>query len=64
MSTRSVARIATVVLMLAVMVVAPAVVYAAPAAAPAFSLELFNGKTLTLADLKGRPVVLLFWAEW
>jgi cytochrome oxidase Cu insertion factor (SCO1/SenC/PrrC family) len=37
---------------------------AAPAAAPAFSLELFDGRTLRLADLKGTAVVLLFWANW
>jgi cytochrome oxidase Cu insertion factor (SCO1/SenC/PrrC family) len=39
-------------------------VLAGPAAAPAFSLELFNGQTLRLADLKGTAVVLLFWANW
>lgn len=32
--------------------------------APAFTLELFTGQTLRLADLAGRPVILLFWAEW
>ncbi len=37
---------------------------AAPAAAPAFTLELLDGKTLRLADYKGSPVVLLFWAPW
>ncbi|MDQ7858563.1 MAG: hypothetical protein QN174_13625 [Armatimonadota bacterium] len=37
---------------------------AAPAAAPVFSLELFTGQTLRLADLKGTAVVLLFWANW
>ncbi len=39
-------------------------VSAAPAAAPAFTLELLDGKTLRLADYKGSPVVLLFWAPW
>lgn len=33
-------------------------------AAPAFTLELFNGQTLRLADLKGTAVVLLFWTQW
>lgn len=37
---------------------------AAPRPAPAFTLELFNGQTLRLADLKGTAVVLLFWAQW
>jgi hypothetical protein len=32
--------------------------------APAFSLTLLDGKTLRLADLRGSPVVLLFWAPW
>jgi cytochrome oxidase Cu insertion factor (SCO1/SenC/PrrC family) len=42
----------------------PQAAQAAPAPAPAFALELFNGQTLRLADLKGKPVILLFWAEW
>ncbi len=37
---------------------------AASRAAPPFTLELFNGKTLSLNDLKGRGVILLFWAPW
>jgi hypothetical protein len=37
---------------------------AAPGPAPAFALELFNGQTLRLADLKGTAVILLFWANW
>ena len=37
---------------------------AAQRPAPAFTLELFNGQTLRLADLKGTAVVLLFWAQW
>ncbi len=32
--------------------------------APAFELHTFDGKTLTLADLHGKPVVLNFWASW
>lgn len=40
------------------------VVHAAPMPAPAFALELFNGQTLRLADLKGTAVILLFWANW
>lgn len=47
---------------------------AAPAAAPVpvrvggdapnFTLETSDGKSITLADLKGKPVVLNFWASW
>ena len=29
-----------------------------------FSLEALNGGTMTLAGLKGRPVLLYFWASW
>lgn len=53
-----------VVVLVAALVVAPVAAQAAPAIAPAFTLDLFSGKTLSLADLKGRAVVLLFWAEW
>jgi peroxiredoxin len=48
----------------------PAAPTAAPAPvrvggdAPNFTLETSNGKSITLADLKGKPVVLNFWASW
>jgi cytochrome c biogenesis protein CcmG/thiol:disulfide interchange protein DsbE len=32
--------------------------------APNFTLELFDGSTLTLSDLRGQPVVVNFWASW
>jgi thiol-disulfide isomerase/thioredoxin len=35
-----------------------------PAPAPAFALKTFDGKWVRLSDLKGRPVVLDFWATW
>lgn len=33
-------------------------------AAPSFALEDFDGNTLRLADLSGKPVMLNFWASW
>ncbi|MFC4452206.1 TlpA disulfide reductase family protein [Deinococcus sonorensis] len=33
-------------------------------AAPNFTLTTLDGGTLSLASLKGRPVVLNFWASW
>jgi len=32
--------------------------------APNFTLQTLNGGTLSLASLRGRPVVLNFWASW
>lgn len=32
--------------------------------APAFSVPLFDGGDMALADLKGKPVVVNFWASW
>ena len=34
------------------------------ALAPDFSLKTLDGKTVSLADLKGKAVVIDFWAEW
>jgi cytochrome c biogenesis protein CcmG/thiol:disulfide interchange protein DsbE len=32
--------------------------------APAFSLRDFSGRSVSLASLRGRPVVVNFWASW
>lgn len=32
--------------------------------APDFSLKDMNGRSVSLASLKGRPVILNFWATW
>jgi hypothetical protein len=60
----SAVRLAASVLLVTILIVAPVVAHAAPRPAPAFTLDLFNGKTLSLADLKGTGVILLFWAQW
>jgi len=33
-------------------------------AAPEFRLKSFDGGEVSLADLKGKPVVVNFWASW
>ncbi len=61
---RTAVRLATVILLVALVAAVPAAALAAPRPAPAFTLELFSGQTLRLADLKGTGVILLFWTQW
>jgi thiol-disulfide isomerase/thioredoxin len=35
-----------------------------PDIAPDFTVQTLDGDSITLSDLKGRPVVLNFWATW
>ncbi len=32
--------------------------------APTFELKTFEGQTIRLAELRGRPVIVNFWASW
>jgi cytochrome oxidase Cu insertion factor (SCO1/SenC/PrrC family) len=38
--------------------------YEPPKPAPAFSLPDLTGRTWNLADLRGKVVLLFFWATW
>jgi cytochrome c biogenesis protein CcmG/thiol:disulfide interchange protein DsbE len=33
-------------------------------AAPAFALQSLDGRTVSLADFRGRPVIVNFWGAW
>ena len=38
--------------------------YEPPKPAPAFALPALDGRTVRLEDLKGKAVLLFFWATW
>jgi cytochrome oxidase Cu insertion factor (SCO1/SenC/PrrC family) len=38
--------------------------YEPPKPAPAFSLPDLDGKTMHLSELRGKVVMLFFWATW
>jgi cytochrome oxidase Cu insertion factor (SCO1/SenC/PrrC family) len=39
-------------------------VYQPPKPAPAFALPALDGRTVRLEDLRGKVVLLFFWATW
>ncbi|HKV45216.1 MAG TPA: hypothetical protein VJT32_11175 [bacterium] len=58
------AAVAIAVVTLAALLSGPVPAGPAPAPAPAFTLKGLNGHLLSLAEFKGSPVILLFWAPW
>ncbi len=54
----------TIVLILGAAAAAPTAQIVPNMPAPAFALKDLSGKTISLADLRGKIVVLNFWATW
>ncbi len=59
--TAAMATLALAVVALALLPGGPAQAATALPQAPDFTLTLLDGKTLALADLKGKPALLNFW---
>ena len=66
MPTHSARCSAALTLIAASVILLPGGVGADPSSrsAPAFTVRTLEGKTLRLQELRGRPVVLDFWATW
>jgi AhpC/TSA family protein len=56
--------LSVLLVLLAVSLVGPISGQARRTPAPGFTLPTLDGKTVSLAEMKGSPIVLLFWAPW
>ena len=57
-------RVAVFALLLIVTGCSTGYVTQLPKAAPDFQLKTLDGKTVTLSQLRGTPVLINFWASW
>jgi cytochrome oxidase Cu insertion factor (SCO1/SenC/PrrC family) len=70
MSSRAIAVAAVALLALPALAASPDFAsmqvqpYSPPKAAPSLALPDLDGKTVRLEDLKGKVVMLVFWATW